>query len=611
MSWRVGDKRREGGASAPGRWGAALLGATALVAAACAGEPAEFNPERPARGPGQLVGNGEPVSDGFFAGGDDALPSPRADATPPEAGELPVCGAACQAFCDQQGLENPVNQGLCRSLWGAGVAPRPIDGVEACRRLHVDLLGRFPTAAEVGRCVGRPWGEVARELMADEAFVLVNQRRWADKLLYNNQAVSLERIYDMDDLVGKLYAGRVAYDQFAAVVSAHPVLTRRFSTSGDRAEFLFNLFLGRPPLGSERSDFGRLYALWSNGYYDHPALGMRLPDAVIAYRCVDEAGAIDPARKGECTSVTFGYHELILEPDLRADADGQMWSGALSAEEWGALQLPGRLLAQQPRFWEALADDVLELYLGYDLGTQVPEVRDALVRYVLAYNGDVRALHFAVVTSAAYLQSAAAPDGAADAWRWTYGPLKQVEVEPWLDSIKAMTGYDLTQCDHRLPQPGDLLSGDVSLAALALVTLSRWELTEESRVRTDYRDLARGLGGCPANEVGERFKTVSILTTATQTNFVAQVCNPGLEPNAGADAATLLPEGMNPATAVDEEVAEAILRFQSGAFLGREPEGDEVARAREAASRCALCRAEEFARPTCYAILSSAEMLFY
>ena len=59
--------------------------------------------------------------------------------------------------------------------------------------------------------------------------------------------VNFERAYDMDELVGKAYRGRVAWDQFAAVTSAHPVLMRRLDTPGDRAEYVFRLFLGRPP----------------------------------------------------------------------------------------------------------------------------------------------------------------------------------------------------------------------------------------------------------------------------------------------------------------------------------------------------------------------------
>src|SRR5690606_24175791 len=117
--------------------------------------------------------------------------------------------------------------------WGAGLELRPVVVHEACRRLFVDMLGRFPTAAEVKSiCEGRPWGDVVKTLIDTDEFVFVNQRRWADRLMYNNQTVSVNRIYDIDDLVGKLYRGEVAYDEFATVVSAHPVLTRAHDTPG-------------------------------------------------------------------------------------------------------------------------------------------------------------------------------------------------------------------------------------------------------------------------------------------------------------------------------------------------------------------------------------------
>ena len=48
-------------------------------------------------------------------------------------------------------------------------------------------------------------------------------------------------------------------------------------------------------------------------------------------------------------------------------------------------------------------------------------------------------------------------------------------------------------------------------------------------------------------------------------------------------------------------------------MLGRSPDATELAEAREAGTECArtLCSAEEFARPFCFALLSSAERVFY
>lgn len=592
------------------RFSASVVVACALaLAAGCGESEAPFDPRDPARGPGRMVGNGAPVSDGRFAG--EGMQDPAALEAPAPTAAIPPCGAACQSHCAALALENPVDAAVCPVLWGAGLDTRAIAGVEACRRLFLDLTGRAPTRDEVqATCDGRSWGDVARALMATDAFVELNQRRWADLLLYNNEAVSVERLYDMDGLVGKLYRGKVPYDQFAAVLSAHPVLTRRHATAGDRAEALFKILLGRPPYESERSDLARLYTLWGNGYYDHPALG-RLPDAIIDYQCVTPDGRPDPAEKGECTSVLWGFTELILSPDIRAK-NGEMWSGLLRPDEWSHLQAPGRVLSGG-RFgmWEHAVGEVLTHYLGYDLGTSVPEVRDRLIEYVLRYGGDIRAAHHAVVTSQVYLQSATGETPTAH--RWTHGPLKQVEVEAWIDSIKHATGFAMGRCDHRIPQPELLLERN-ALAGVAVLEASRWQIrTDANRVVSDYRDLARTLGGCPQNVVGGRFKTISILTTATQEGFVKKVCNPGLAKDQGVPIERLLPAGMNARQALDPETAEQLFDHQVGLFYGRALSEEERADARAAAESCTPkpCTVESFARPLCHALLTSSELLFY
>ena len=203
---------------------AIILGVVAL--AGC-NDIEGMDPADPARGPGQLVGNGPPITDGNFRGGADEMPEPR-DVEPPEEGVIVDCGTGCASYCDGLPLDNPVNVGMCPVTWGAGLATRPVDRNEACRRLYADLLGRFPSAEELGTvCQAATWGETVSTLLATEEFVRVQQRRWADELLYNNRAVNFERAYDMDELVGKTFEGRVAYDAFAAVTSAHPVIMRR------------------------------------------------------------------------------------------------------------------------------------------------------------------------------------------------------------------------------------------------------------------------------------------------------------------------------------------------------------------------------------------------
>lgn len=571
-----------------------------------------FDATDPAAGPASLLDIEGTITDGNFTGGDDPRVEARDVDLPPD-GVIPDCDGECVSFCQSQGFENPVHRGMCPSLWGVGLEPSPIDRDEACRRLHVDLKGRFPTKDEMSSfCDDRPWGEIVSELMDSEEFVLINRRKWADRLLYNTRAISVERIYDMDKLVGMLYRGEVAYDHFAAVTSAHPVLTRRHDTAGDRAEALFHLFLGRPPLGHERSDMARLYTLWHNGYYDHPQLGMRLSDAHIEFRCVDDDGNVDPDTKGQCTSILYGHNELILEPDIRADrGSGRMWSGLLTLEEWERLQLPGRLLAKQDTFWEHAVDAVIDQYLDYELTTAVPEVRNELVEHLLRYDGDIRSVHHAVLSSVAYLQSTA---GATETdHRWTYGPLKQVHAENWIDSVDEVLALDLPRCDHRISNPGDFLD-EPTISSVTLLENSDWSLTDDGEdVRRGYSDLARNLGGCPVNDVGGRFRIVSILTTAMQLNFVADVCNPGMESGQGADVSRLLPDGVSTEQAVDPDLAEEIVMHQTNLFFGRNATPAERSEARQHGATCELevCRASEFARPACFALLSSSEMLFY
>ncbi|MFY0573467.1 hypothetical protein ACN28S_03060 [Cystobacter fuscus] len=479
------------------------------------------------------------------------------------------------------------------------------------------MLGRVPDAAEAEATCAGGWGATVKRLMDSDEFILVQQRHAADRFLYANQVASLQSIYDMDRLVAKLYRGLVPYDLFASVVSAHPVFTRRYADPGDKAEALFRQFLGRPPFEHERADMARLYRLWYSGYYDHPQLGMRLPDAFVRFRCLDKDGKVNDAARGECASVLWGYNELTFTPDLRAAHDPSLnneltlWSGLLTAEEWARLQIPGRILARDLSFWERAVDDVLAQYLGYDLPALVPEVRGELVRFLLENHGDIRSVHYAVATSAAYLQSA--EGAAASTYRWAYGPLKQVDAEVWIDSLARQTGYELPGCDHRISQPESLLNAG-SIAGYRVLAESRWKTNDKGNVDKRYSDLARTLGGCPENVVGGRFRVVSILTTATQLSFVQSLCNPALDPKLkGADVARLLPEGMSSSLAVNEQVGEQIATHQYRLLLGRSPDATEKAEAREAGRECALtrCSAEEFARPYCFALLSSAERIFY
>lgn len=596
-----------------------LLALSPIGAGACGDSAPVFDQREPAAGPGSMLPPLAELSTLPFRGGDDAVLTPLDVAVGVER-----CDEACRSFCASAALENPIHRALCPSIEGRGEQYAPVVPAEACRRLFADTLGRFPTKTEIEEtCLGRPMSQVVTALLARPEFLKTQRRIFADLLLYHNEVISTARIWDADDLVAKVHAGLIPWDQFAAIIASHPVLTRRYANPADRAEAAFRLFIGRPPYQNERADLARLYNLWTNDYYEHPGLG-RTPDAFIRYQCVNDAGNRDEASAGACTSILWGYRELILTPDIRTKgADGDnLWSGLLSADEWFQLQEPGRVLASLPAFWEHAVDRVVMQYLGYNPSLEAPAIREALVNWLLTHNGDIRAVHFAVLTSRLYLQSAltdaVSGDPIDDRGQLLRGPLKQADAEVWLDTLEVASGRDLGACDHRLPDPNRVLNMK-TVSGLALVTGTDWPIAEDgTRITTQYRDLARSLGGCPENLAGGRFKTVSILTTATQESFVESLCNPGLlDSNAATQRAAaisvLLPADMADRQALDAGVAQQVLEHQTATFFARDPTDDERALVAEGADACAPrpCTSETFARPLCFALLSGAETLFY
>lgn len=578
-----------------------------LALASCAVDPA-FDPKSPSRGPGQFVGRDAPLNE-VFSGGVSPTPAPNPAPNPDG-----LCDADCHAYCESLDLQNPVDVALCPSIWGVGKATRPIDEVEACRRLYADLAGYFPSLYEIERsCVGQDLGEVARRIIRTQDYVDVQRRLWADRLRYNDLVVNVERIFDADDVVQKTYRGLLRYDEMVHVMSAHPVLTRRYDSAGDRVEALFVTFFGRPPFENERADMAKLYTLWVNGYFDHPVLGVRVPDAYIEHRCVDEEGRVDPATQGACTSILWGYYPVILEPTFRAVGNRTL-SENLTREEWELLQTPGRILTTFEATWEHAAAEVLRQYLGYDLTELRNTVQKPLVEYLFAHHGDVRALHYAVVTSQIYLQSSKCSDEECDpdapTERLLFGPLKQADAEVWLDSIARFGGEKMGRCDFRITNPREWIES--SPWGFDLVANSRWSVSPDGSIDRRYVDVAQTLGGCPDNQVSSRFTAVSILNTATQEAFVGSLCNPWMREGRGVPVDRLIPDGTSPSTQIDAAGAEAIVEFQTRLFFARPATADERATAATAQGACgAFCTYEQFARAACYALLSSSEMLFY
>jgi len=77
--------------------------------------------------------------------------------------------------------------------------------------------------------------------------------------------------------------------------------------------------------------------------------------------------------------------------------------------------------------------------------------------------------------------------------------------------------------------------------------------------------------------------------------------------------ASLLPANVTPNTALTPELAQRIVDYQTRTFFARSAttiENDQAA-VNGAECQAAQCNAEDFARPACFALLSSSEMIFY
>ena len=477
------------------------------------------------------------------------------------------------------------------------------------------MIGRYPRQDELDSVCQETTENIVYSLLNDDSFVAHQQRRYGDTFLYNTQVTSVERIYDLDLLVKKFHLGLVPVDQFAAVAASHPGYLRRFNSPQDIAGAVFNLFMGRPAFEFEKADLARLYHPWVAGYVDHIALNMRLPDSFLHFGC-----NADPTL---CTSSLFsGDQQLDLKQDWRAEntefwGDPVLWTGILSPDEWHLLQLPGRLLTEEPVFWEAFVDGVISHYFDYPLGQVLPAVRERLIEYLFTYNGDVRALHFAIATSALYLQSHKGQT--ATQHRFTYGPMKQAPARVWLDTFSNNLDIPLGGCDHRLTRPNDFISGG-SLSAYRLLKNSDWPIRDSGGIDKRYSEIAQSMGGCAENETSGSFNIISVLSTSAQANLLSEMCRPNPENSenqsgwpAMLDASTLLPITIDPNSALTSANARTIHQTLSQKFLSRNTLASEFPSLDSLTNSCrsANCTAEEFSRVICYSHLTSSEFLFY
>lgn len=524
----------------------------------------------------------------------------------------PALLVAALAACTNDGggePPNPIDRVLVPELEAAGYAPVMASDRELCTRLHVDLLGVRPGKEELeATCLGKSPAAAVRAMQGTRAYRETQRRRWADRLRYSDFFVDVVSLRALDELVDDLYRERLGYGEFAIAALSHPGFAGRHVGYGQPelvAEAAFQAFLGRTATTPERLDLAPLWKPWMGqafvddapfgggyGYYGYPPM-------IDPFAC--EAGV------RSCTSSLLGDASLEFPRNGR---ESMLAVEQLTDADWHALQEPGRLFVGLPMFWEAQVDEVLERYLGYDLGAMRPRVRQELVEYFRSTGGNVRRLEWMVLTSVAYRQTSEALPERPDSLRYepfAYGPVKPMIAETFLASVGRLVGQDAGNCDWRYPNlPDWYYPGNPELDE-ALDDL--YPRRADGTIDPWFRDLAVQMGGCPG---GTDFSTfvprvrsnhVGLMAAVAQEEAIVELCFLR-------DVGSLLPAEVSASSASADaraRVAEHLLLRATGhASL------EEIAEVVSAADAgCESCTAEALARDLCASLASGAEFLFY
>jgi hypothetical protein len=510
------------------------------------------------------------------------------------------CARAEKGFvCTATG--NALDDAVCADLAGKSYRPSLASDAEICARLFLDALGRRATNEEIAGCAGRDIDALLRSMQSTEGYRRTQKKRWADRLGYSDLFTDPILIKSLDGLVDDLYQGRLLYPDFVARVLSHPAFISRFIAYGLRetvTEGAFRAFLGRPATTPEIQDIDVLWSPWRRKYKEVEGVALTGTTARYAPPVIDpfacEAGV------HACVSTIFGVTSLDFPRNGRTTL---IALSDLSAEDWRALETPGRLLASTTMLDEAAADEVLQRFLGWDLGSRLPEARRILAER-LRRTGDLVDLERVVLTSIAYRQSARAdaehprPRALVDD-PLAYGPTKMLDAESWLDSAGMFIGLDLGGCDDRYPNlPED---GYANVAPLD----DTYPRKSDGSFDTWYRDTASAMGGCPGflgrGESAPRARrTLAAIDTAAATDrAMIELCFVR-------DASSLLPAGVDARDRSAAALRSTAIQVWTRAWA-RMPEEPEVAALLEAASSgCDDCDAESLARGLCSAVLGGA-----
>ncbi len=516
--------------------------------------------------------------------------------------------------------ENAIDAVMAPIFDAKGIDPRAASTGEICRRLFADLLGRSPTAAEVSsECKGRSVYEIAKRFQGREAYLLVSERHWRDRLRTTDVTADWRYLKELYARVDDLHRGNLRYDDFAEEVLTHPGFVNNVFDPEDRTRIAFEAFLGRGASDAEAADLASLWRPLVPNYEQDPdfeytyRVGLR----ILPFLC-------DPLFA--CTAHLLGGGTIDMEPFDDSEPEGVAWE-ELDEAQRSAIREAGRVFTRQPAFWEAAADEILNRYLGWsdggrfprEPGIVLPEVRQVLARH-LQKTGSYPSAERLLLTSWLYRMSAKVEDdGFGDSPTapvpeiYAHGPVKAGSAEYWLDTASRLTA-ELGTCDPRYTDGFSYFflfeaydDGTIDLEQYQADVRRLWEM-QESRLpwretedgaypNYDYVYVARLIGGCPGYQ-NQRQEQTGLAFAFTQESLAELLCDEYVAQN-------LAPSG--------EQTVAKILTHQMKQVFGRGPSAEEIADYEAAAEACEgqECTEAGLRNSICVGLLGSAEMIFY
>lgn len=255
------------------------------------------------------------------------------------------------------------------------------------RRLSIDLTGVVPTiadqeatsamspAAMFDYFANKP---ALDHTFGERAYVWSNLIKDADHFLFsnNNQFSQVAHITEFRDQLRRVYAEGYSYKEFARWALSSQMFLNRFPSAADRANASFFLYLGRDSFASEVPSGN----MW-NGY--------RL---------------VNPGIPESQAETNADYHRYVYDQSVCDDGtslcEATLWNttGATPAEIID-------LILDSPMFAEATVARYWERMIGKPLpGVEFPDIREVLVRGLIAADYDINWLLKEIATSPAYSQ---------------------------------------------------------------------------------------------------------------------------------------------------------------------------------------------------------------